>query len=322
MAHGPSNISAESMTASSIPEIDLGPFISGADKLAVARAVGGACEEIGFCTITGHGVPAAVTQNLYTSARAFFDLPDDQKRQLKMQANGAGYSPLQGETLAASLGQSAPADLKESLNIGAEMNANVWPPQPPALRRAAVDYFNALVELSATLMRVFALALELPEDFFADKINRHRSFLRIINYPDQPEAPQPGQLRAGAHTDYGTLTILKTEDAPGGLQVRNREGEWMDVPALPDSFVVNLGDLMQYWTNDKWASTLHRVVNPPRDRALGSRRQSIAFFHNPNPDALVAPLATCIAPGETAKYPPITAGEHLAQKTGKAYQKT
>ena len=328
------------MTTSAIPQLDLTPFISGVDKPSVARAVGQACEEIGFFTISGHGVPRAVTQNLYSAARAFFDLPEAEKRELAMQSNGAGYSPLKGETLAASLGQSAPpsgeretlrvspaqtpfapapADLKESLNIGAEMAANVWPARPVELRPAAETYFNALVNLSATLMRVFALALDLPEDFFADKINRHRSFLRIINYPDQAEAPQPGQLRAGAHTDYGTLTILKTEDAPGGLQVRNRAGEWVEVPALPDSFVVNLGDLMQYWTNDKWVSTLHRVVNPPRDRALGSRRQSIAFFHNPNPEALVAPLATCVAPGQSAKYPPITAGEHLARKTGKAY---
>jgi isopenicillin N synthase-like dioxygenase len=308
------------MTNAPIPQLDLGPFISGADKPSVARAVERACEEIGFFTLTGHGVPAAVTHNLYSTARVFFDLPDAEKRQLAMQPSGAGYSPLKGETLAASLGQAAPADLKESLNIGAEMTANVWPARPVELRAAASEYFAALVSLSATVMRVFALALHLPEDYFADKINRHRSFLRILNYPHQLEAPQPGQLRAGAHTDYGTLTILKTEEAPGGLQVRNRAGEWVDVSALPDSFVVNLGDLMQYWTNDQWVSTLHRVVNPPRDRALGSRRQSIAFFHNPNPEALIAPLATCIAPGRVAKYPPITAGEHLAQKTGKAYR--
>ncbi len=308
---------------SAIPLVDLTPFQTNTagGKQAVARAIGQACEEIGFLAIVGHGIPEAVIEGLAHEARAFFDLPATEKNQLPLLPNGAGYSPLQGENLAASLGQAAPADLKESLNIGAEMAGNVWPTRPTELRPQATAYFHAVAGLAATLMRAFALALALREDFFEDKIDQHRSFLRLINYPNQERAPEAGQLRAGEHTDYGTLTILRTENAPGGLQVRNRAGEWIDVNAPPGGFVVNLGDLMQYWTNDKWISTLHRVVNPPRDQRLGSRRQSLVFFHNPNPGALVSCIETCTGPGNPAKYPPITAGEHLAMKVNKAYRK-
>lgn len=305
-----------------VPIIDLTPFLSGslADKQGVAATVGEACKQIGFLTITGHGVPTQVTLGMYDAARQFFDLPETEKTKLAMTPAGAGYSPLKGETLSASLGQAAPADLKESLNIGADFSAAPWPASPADLKPAALAYFGAMANLAATLLRVFALALDLPEHFFEDKIDRHRSFLRLINYPNQDSAPLPGQLRAGEHTDYGTLTILRSENAPGGLQVRNHDGEWLEVEALPDSFVVNIGDLMMYWTNDRWLSTLHRVVNPPHDKRLGSRRQSMAFFHNPNPDALITCLDSCRGPGNPAKYPPITAGEHLAMKVSKAYR--
>lgn len=309
--------------ASPIPLIDLAPFRAGTPqgKQAVVQAVGQACEDIGFLAVTGHGLPDPVIDGLYTSARAFFDLPAAEKNKLPMLPNGAGYSPLQGENLAASLGQAAPADLKESLNIGADPAGNVWPPVPAELKDKALAYYNGMAGLAATLMRVFALALNIREDFFEDKIDQHRSFLRLINYPNQERDPQAGQLRAGEHTDYGTLTILRTENAPGGLQVRNRAGDWVEVAAIPGALVVNLGDLMQYWTNDKWVSTLHRVVNPPRDQRLGSRRQSLVFFHNPNPSALVTCIETCATPEHPAKYPPITAGEHLALKVNKAYSK-
>jgi isopenicillin N synthase-like dioxygenase len=168
--------------------------------------------------------------------------------------------------------------------------------------------------LASDLMRIFAVALDLPEPFFADTLNRHISAIRLINYPEQPEAPVPGQLRSGEHSDYGSLTILKIENAPGGLQVRTRKGRWIDVPAVTDAFIINIGDLMMHWTNDRWISTLHRVVNPPRDRALGSRRLSMVFFHQPNYDALIECLPTCQGPGHPPKHPPVTSGEHRLRK--------
>jgi len=305
----------------SVPVIDVGPFIAGelGAKERLARAIGLACENTGFLTITGHGVPPGLTTRTAAAARTFFDLPDDKKKRLRMTPAGAGYSPLQGEQLAATQGNKAPADLKESLNISADFGATPWPARPAQLREVCVAYFQAMNRLAGELMRLFATALALPEDYFADKIDRSSSFLRIINYPPQVVEPEPGQLRAGAHTDYGTLTILLSENVAGGLQVRGRGGDWVDVRVPPGAFVVNIGDMMMRWTNDRWVSTLHRVVNPPSALRQASRRQSLVFFHNPNPDAVVECLPGCCAPDNPPRYPPITAGEFIAQKSRQAY---
>ena len=137
-------------------------------------------------------------------------------------------------------------------------------------------------DLAARIMRVFAVALKLPEDYFAGVIDRPVSALRALNYPHPTVPPQPGQLRAGAHTDYGSLTILLPEAKSGGLQIFTPEQEWRPVPPVPGAFIINIGDLMALWTNDRWVSTLHRVVNPAPDAKGSTRRQSFAFFHQPN----------------------------------------
>jgi len=160
-------------------------------------------------------------------------------------------------------------------------------------------------------MAMFALALGLDEDFFADKVNHHISRLRVRNYPAPVTPPKPAQLRAGAHADYGSLTILRAQDKPGGLQVQNRAGEWVDVPIAPNSYIVNIGELMARWTNGQWRATLHRVVNPPAELAASSRRLSLVFFHNPNYDAPVAALPGTVPEGEAPRFPPTTSGEHL-----------
>ena len=134
------------------------------------------------------------------------------------------------------------------------------------------------------------------------------------NYPDLDKDPEPGQLRASAHTDYGTMTILRQDNAPGGLQVLGKDGEWKPVSTHANAFVINIGDLMQRWTNDSWVSTLHRVVPPPRDATGSCRRQSVAFFHNINADHVVKVIDTCTSEEQPAKYPPIAAFEHLMQK--------
>ena len=305
----------------SVPVIDLAPFLSGpaAARQGVVNQARLACEQIGFLTITGHGVPPALIERTASVARSFFDLPEAEKKRMGMTAAGAGYSPLQGERLAATRGQPAPADLKESLNAGTDFDAVPWPARPPELRAACRDYFERLNNLAGDLLRLFALGLALPEHYFAPRIDHSSSFLRIINYPPQAVTPQPGQLRAGAHTDYGTLTILRSENVAGGLQVRSRAGDWLAVRVPPGAFVVNIGDMLMRWTNDRWISTLHRVVNPPAEQASSSRRQSLVFFHNPNPETVVACLPGCCGPDNPPRYAPITAGAFIAEKIRQAY---
>jgi isopenicillin N synthase-like dioxygenase len=307
--------------ASGVPVIDLTPFQSGGPdgRGQVAAFVRAACEQIGFLIITGHGVPAEVVAQASSSARAFFDLPRAEKERLPLTPQGAGYSPLQGESLARTLGQPAPADLKESFNVGRDFDATPWPPQPPGLRAALTAYFERMDHLAAELLQVFAAALALPGDYFVDKINRSGSFLRVINYPPPAAEPASGQLRAGAHTDYGTLTILRSENVLGGLQVRSRAGDWLDVQVPAGALVVNLGDMLMRWTNDRWLSTLHRVVNPPAGAWTRSRRQSLVFFHNPNPDAVIECLPGCCGPDHPPKYRPIRAGDFIAEKSRQAY---
>jgi isopenicillin N synthase-like dioxygenase len=315
-----------------VPVIDIAPLGGDdRDRRAVAQAIARACEDIGFFTIVGHGVDATLVRRMYDVSREFFDLPAEDKQRVRRPKpeQSRGYIGLGEENLSYGVGRDT-TDLKEFFAIGPvdvpdeayyhapaaypSFAPNVWPARPASLRAVYTDYYRAMERLAARLMRAFALALDLREDFFHDKTDRHISGIRVINYPDQPAAPAPGQLRAGAHSDYGALTILKAENVPGGLEVLNRAGEWVAVAPVADSFVINLGDLMMHWTNDRWISTLHRVANPPRDAALGSRRQSIVFFYQPNYDALIECLPGCCGPGHPAKYAPVTSGEHRLRK--------
>ena len=322
------------MTLLSVPIIDIAPYRTGpaAAKAGVVAAVDKACRDIGFLVITGHGVSPALIDRVDATARRFFKLPLDAKQALNRPKDDQvrGYSAVGNEGLSYSLGKKAPGDLKESFTIGPidpptsayytgpaagpHFAPNLWPAQIADFRECWSEYFGTMSELAADLMRIFALGLALPEHFFDDKIDRHISMFRVLSYPNQTEPPEPGQLRAGAHSDYGSLTILKIEDRPGGLQVCNKAGEWVSVPVVPNSFVVNIGDLMMQWTNDQWISTLHRVANPPREHANDSLRQSLVYFHQPNYDAMVECLPSCLAPGEKAKYAPISSGDHLRNK--------
>ena len=320
------------MALRQVPLIDIAPFLAGSAeaKRKVTAEVGSACEEIGFLIVKGHGVPRDLVEEMYDVSKRFFALPLDEKMRARGLDRSRGYGAVGEEALSYGLGQAAPADVKEGLYEGPmdvpdtayfrgpegapHFVPNVWPERPQELERAWRAYYRRMERLASDIMRVFAVSLDLPEPFFADKIDKHASRMRAIHYPDQREEPLPGQLRAGEHTDYGTMTILKIEDAPGGLQVKTRQGDWLDVQAVPDTFVVNIGDLMMHWTNDRWISTLHRVVNPPRDKTLGTGRISLAFFHQPNYDALIECLPSCQGPGNPAKYLPVTSGEHRNRK--------
>jgi isopenicillin N synthase-like dioxygenase len=299
-----------------IPVVDIS-----ADRRRVVDEVGEACRRIGFLTVVGHGVPEELVAETSAAGRAFFDLPEDEKRLFAEGTATPGlpaYRPLRTERLAASLGQASPGDLKESLDWGPAVPGYGWPERPPGLRGAFEEYLAGVAGLGERLRRLFALALGLPEEWFEEAFRDHSSSMRVINYPAPEAEPEPGQLRAGAHTDYGCMTILRTEDAPGGLQVQTRAGEWLDVHTVPGSFVVNLGDMMARWTNDRWTATLHRVAVPPGDSRLGSRRQSIVFFHDPRADAVIECIPGCADAANPPRYEPVTALEHVQAKAAAA----
>ncbi len=188
---------------------------------------------------------------------------------------------------------------------------NIWPAVPAGFERAAIVYYRTMSGLIVSLMRLAAIALGVDEHFFDRKVDRSIGTMRLNYYPAQRLSPQPGQLRSGAHTDYGGFTILSGEDVPGGLQVRTRGGDWVGVHTAPTQFVVNIGDLLMRWTNDRWLSNLHRVVNPPA--GVGGPRLSIAFFNHPNYDVLIE----CIAPPGQAAHPPVLSGDYRDLKYAK-----
>jgi len=315
-----------------VPLIDLAPARAGdaAARHATATAIDEACCEIGFFAIRGHGVPDATVAALRGKAHEFFARPLEEKLAARHPVAGTnrGYHGVGGETLAAANDTEAPPDLKEFFHVGpVDMREepyytsalgrrhflpNLWPAAPAGFAEAAITYYRAMSALIVELMRLAALALDVPERFFDDKVDRSIGTMRLNYYPAQATPPRPHQLRASAHTDYGGFTILSGEDVAGGLQVRRRDGAWMDVATTPTTFVVNIGDLLMRWTNDRWLSNLHRVVNPP-PQAARTARLSIAFFNHPNYDALIE----CLPSQGRARHAPVLSGEYRDGKYAK-----
>ncbi len=302
-----------------IPVIDL-------EAVDAAHRIGEAAETIGFLSVVGHGVDHALIEAQRRAARRFFDASDDVKRAVAMPSPGYpyGYAPYAYERLSASTGIETPPDLKETYTIGpvdapahafndpseaSAWSANLWP-EIDGFRAVGEEYYRALSVVSARILSLMATALSLPATYFDALIDHHASALRMINYPEITNPVAERQQRAGAHTDYGTITVLLADPTCGGLEVQCPDGVWIGVEAPADGFVVNLGDAMARWTNDRWHSTLHRVV------PSASRRQSIAFFHNANWDAVIECLPGCLdtGSGETPNYPPMMAGPHLMSK--------
>jgi len=317
-----------------VPSVDLRPFITGgADgKRAVARAIARACEEIGFFKIREHGLPPSLIERTFATADAFFANPQEVKNRFRppTSASARGYHALRTKNLAKTLGYDNPPDLREQFYIGplasraaefahipgaaALYAENIWPDTPADYREVFTTAYRALEGIGHRLMRVFAVALDVDEGFFDDKIDRHFSTLPVNNYPEPDGEPLPNQIRAGEHTDFGSLTILAVSQRAGGLQVKLRDGSWLDVTAEPDEFIVNIGDMTQRWTNDRWLSNVHRVVNPPIATRSGSRRMSFGYFLHPNYDAEIACLPTCWGPDNPPRYPPVRAGDMMRQK--------
>lgn len=291
---------------------------SGEARAQAAGELDRICRETGFLVLTGHGVPDEVISGIWGAVHGFFAQNPEEKAKVAPQFEGAPYGwigPLK-EALAASQGVETPPDLKESFNggplvvpDGASKDAMAFCYQPTpypdleGFKEAWDAYYTELEGLAARIMVAFAAALKLPEDFFAPYISHPISALRALNYPATGDVAEADQQRAGAHTDYGTLTILLPQAGVGGLQVQS-EGKWLDVTTPEDAFVINIGDLMARWTNDAWVSTLHRVVAKPNQ----APRKSLAYFHQPDWDADIVPL------DGSDGYPPVKSGPYLMGK--------
>jgi isopenicillin N synthase-like dioxygenase len=319
-----------------VPVIDIAAWRSSDPeaKAAVVAAVGDACATYGFFQITGHGLPHDLVDAMLAVNDELFALPIEQKQTLHSPPEvNRGYSGLGAESLAYSLGVDAPPDLFEAFNIGRDvvdeddpavaaergrfLGPNVWPTEAESIRARLTAYFDAVADLASTLTRIFAAALDMPEEFFVERCQHPTEVLRIIRYERQPGSPDPveGQQRVGAHTDYGIVTVLYA-DPVAGLQIVGPDGDWWPVMPAEDGFVVNIGDLLAQWTNDRWRSTIHRVTPPPVGTEGPALRRSAAFFLDGDYDTLVECLPSCCSTEEPARYPPVRAGEHLLQKLG------
>ena len=269
-------------------------------------------------------MPRDLVTQTYDTVKGFFALPLAQKLRSAPPepAKTRGYLAIGVESVAATLDDLRPADLCEALVFRSLLReartpggvGNIYPERPAGLGRRVGEYFWALRALAARLNLIAAVALNLPEDFFAPYHVDPGLVIRFVNYPDQRDPPLPGQLRYGAHHDYGGLTILRQDDAPGGLQICDTGGTWHDVPPLADSFVINVGDLMLRWTNGRWRSTLHRVVNPPRELTGSTQRLSMVMFTAPSDDAEIACLPSCCDAAHPARYGPVRAGAYVQGK--------
>jgi isopenicillin N synthase-like dioxygenase len=316
----------QEMPVDAIPVIDVAPLVNGssAQAHAVAEALGRACREVGFFYITGHGVPPALLDRMFRHSADFFAAPAAIREAVAFSGPGGnrGYIRPGGETL----DPGKPADVKEAFNIGLELEpddpelaagarfrgANAWP-DIPGFRDTMLDYFNRLWRLGRDLHRGFALDLGLEPDYFEPRLDKPIATLRLLHYPAVTVPLSDGQLGAGVHTDYGNVTLLST-DAVGGLMVQDRSGRWHDAPVKPGAFVCNIGDCLMRWSNDVYVSTPHKVVSPP-----GLDRYSVAFFLDPNPDAVVECLPSCVSPERPAKYAPITGAEFLRSRLEPTY---
>jgi isopenicillin N synthase-like dioxygenase len=311
----------------SLPVIDVSGLNSRelSQRRRIAAELGRACREVGFFYIVNHGIPDSVRDVVFEAARTFFALPVAVKEEIsiKRSPHNRGYIAIEGERLDVS----APLpDQKEAFNVGLELTAddpevlagkpfrgvNLWP-SIPGWRETILAYYDACWALGRRIHHGFALDLCIDENFFEDKLDAPLATLRLLHYPAQPQrkdcAPDSG---AGEHTDYGNLTILATDDV-AGLQVRARSGAWIDAPHIPGAFVCNIGDCLMRWTNDIYVSTPHRVAIPLKDR------YSVAFFLDPNPDARVEVIESCVLAGSTPKYLPTSGAAFLYERLAPTY---
>ncbi|BAY09914.1 isopenicillin N synthase family dioxygenase [Calothrix sp. NIES-2098] len=292
-----------------IPVINLAAFSQdNTTKQTVVKEIYQACHEIGFMYLQNHGISQEIIEQAFAQTQSFFNLPLAVKQQLAWsdEFSNTGYVGIERERL----NPDNPGDLKEAFNISKQVNSGNLP------EFISLAFYDACTQLANTVLEAFALALELPEDFFTSKHNQQNHTLRSLHYPPLEKTPLPGQIRAGEHSDYGSITLLFQDDV-GGLEVQTTSGEWIAAPSIPGTVVVNTGDLMQRWTNHVFCSTKHRVMIP-NDSRVKKSRYSIAFFCHPNNDTEIACLESC-RNYHSPIYPPILAGEYLLSRLQATY---
>lgn len=311
-----------------IPLIDFAPFREGnaATRKEIASLIYRACHEIGFMYLKHPGIDSDLVAKTFEQSRKLFDLPLSEKNKLAWsdKFSNRGYVGVGRERL----DDSKPGDLKEAYNIGKEskltqskaqpsLSCNRWLEEDESFCDTMLEFFSACNNVAMNLCEAMAIALGLTESFFADRHDKQDNTLRLLHYPPLERTPEPKQLRAGQHSDYGSFTLL-FQDTVGGLEVRKVGGEWIEAPFIPETIVVNTGDLTERWTNHVFRSTKHRVRIPQELRAKQSR-YAIAYFCHPNPDTEINCLKTCQSKECPPLYPPITAGDYLLSRLKATY---
>lgn len=316
----------------SIPSLDLENFYGG-DKEKKARFVadlGAAFQSIGFVAVRNHFLEADLQEDLYKAIRKFFSLPDEVKA--KYERPGlAGQRGYIGKGKEHAKGRNT-GDLKEFYHVGQELSPkelaaegyppNIWPEEVPELKELAVKVYRSLEKTGTYLLRAIALYLNLPEHYFDDKIVNGNSILRPIHYYpiEKPEAVPHDAVRAAEHGDINLITLLMGASADG-LQVLRQDGKWIPITALSNQLVVNVGDMLERVTNKTLKSTIHRVVNPPRE-LMNTPRFSIPFFMHPRSEMSLAALPGCVDESNPKRWEDITAGEFLQQRLAEIGLKT
>ena len=317
-----------------VPTIDISAWYGDdeAAKAELCASMDDVATNVGFLKISGHHVPADLITAMEEVTTAFFDLPLEVKMGFQSDAPevNRGYAPMGSEALSYSVGVETPPDLFEAFNVGLKKHEidldqvkpehhvlyveNVWPDRPPTMQQTWETYIDAVYDLAQDVLDMLAASLDLEPGFFSSKAIQAPDVLRCLNYEraDGAAPPLPGQMRLGAHSDYGMVTILHADPVPG-LQLLDSDDTWVDVLPTPGTFLVNIGDMLAAWTNDRWRSTLHRVV-PPTSESGPARRRSYAFFHEAETTAMIEPLASCVDDDHPLRYETISAGDHLYGK--------
>jgi len=307
-------------STSSIPGLDMGPYLRGEPGAIddLATRLRWTCQNVGFFYIENHSVPQALIERTFAASRRVHAMPIERKQEIELNEQNIGYmlvnQSIQGHS---KVEKARKPNYNESFFCMRDRTPddpdviarkpfkglNQWPRELPGFREDCLAYMNAVEDLGMRLLPVVAHALELPLHFFADYFNPANLQLRLLHYPIRDES-EPEQYGAGAHTDAGFLTFLM-QHGIGGLQIRRADGTWFDAPVLPGKYIVNTGDLLRRWTNDRWLSTPHRVLN-----VSGTDRYSIAFFFGPDLDRELACLSSCQDATHPPKYPPISYGQY------------